>query len=1314
MDQSCNNIDLWPLSYHLSGCTLLGATSQEPLGALPAPLRNVALAIAAEQAPARFKCIFNPPTQLHYEAGQHRTYRYWRTDPDDLLTQLANLAADRTPIFPSAEAYFQHYQLYPGENDNQDEHWAERQFIERVFIPLCGLDGLRYLKPQVPFRDSRRIERRIDFVLDGEKRYALEVEGKTYHDGPDRFDREKARQRELLQAGFHYFPLTWSDIEQGEAQSTLRSLIEQDPLLRPLLEPAATGDLLTLAWLLTALPQRYPVAQRAAFALLARAIERGLPRITIAEVDGSLPILTLALIDTLGLVERVAEFYGIAVKLPELAAYRVAPRNPDLQERLLQAVLQTDRAPEARLDVPRTAIRLVTVDTVPDDLPENTVIVADDRSAVPNARSFADLDGWGRRWIARWPDLPDRHPAPTGVHRPTLDYFTRRYFQVPELKDEQINLLRRLLRGQDALGILPTGFGKSLVFQLYSVLSPRVTLVISPLKALIQDQIGALRRLGWTGVDAILSTDATEQRQRRLDELFHNGSYRLFYIAPERLQIKTFYDELRTTLHDTPIGALVVDEAHCISEWGHDFRPAYLQIPRLRQLLADSAGRRIPLLALTATASPPVREDLLTTLRLTPDDLLQTASSDRRNLSLSVHPVPAQAGAKRQALARLLTDQLPRALGQPPGYDLFMETEDGRYPDAGIVFAMYADPHGKTTFAEGTAEIAAQLRQTLGLTDTQVQTHASRVPKVCPECGSHDYWPASDQEKLAAHVQGTALLCRNGQHLFQQSRKVANWEITLQQRHQAFQQDQFPLLVATKGFGMGIDKRNISFVVHHAFAGGLEGYYQEAGRAGRANQRAHVALLYIPPAEACIRDTIDQGEMPRCMTDPDSFKYRKCPYPYNLKVLCDFSHQARFIQDSYPGEKSDMEMTYAVYKRLKSGQPLASQDDFKPPASDDTLTDAPDADRKKTVYELALYRLQQLGIVQGYTVAYSGLKRWRFEIEADLHWRPTTLIAHAQRFLERSRRQPTEDLTKPLEELHNLAADCGEPPWPAEHRRPEIALLKKAIGTLLRRVYSRVRTMRLDMLRNELNYVRAAEGSCRRVVLLNLFNNRLVDPDYRCGFCDVCVPDLHFTQDLANDAVGNIDLDELVWRLNDLLQASEPIAADLHDFIEQIEERGVILGMLARATRHLESDPNALPALYLAGALSWRIPARQNQALGYFRRGFQQGREQGLALDTLLTLFYRAGAEADADEATRWLNDVIPQFVQPSDVLHWVQDQESLLGAASPAYRALAAIARIRTLQRLRGPLQTLKSLTATVSAPSPAHPRRQPRPSRS
>ena len=1301
--------ELWPLSYHLAGCTLLGATPLEPLGVLPLPLRLAVLTIAAEQDPARFKCVLNPPTQLHYEAAQHRTYRYWRTEPESLRKQLANLAVDRTPSFASPDAYFAHYQLNPDETDNQDEHWAEREFIQRVFVPVCGLDGLRYLKPQVPFTDSRRKERRIDFVLEGTQRYALEIEGKTYHDTPNRFDQEKARQRELLQAGFQYFPISWSDVEGGEAESALLGLIKQDSLLVPLLEPVAASDLLTLAWLLVVLPDRYPIAQRAALALLAWATDRSLPQITVAEIGGSLPILTLALIDTIGLIERVADFYGLSLRLPEVVAYRIAPCNPDVQERLLQLVMQTDLKPDLRLDVPRTAIRLSVLDTLPAEFPADALVLVEESTAFPQAHPFAKLEAWGLRFVSQCCSLPDRYPVPTGLTRQTLDYFARRYFPIPELKTEQIDLLQRLLQGQDALGILPTGFGKSLVFQLYAVLTPRVTLIISPLKALIQDQLSALQRLGWVGVDSLLSTDSSEQKKRRLDDLFHGGKYRLFYIAPERLLIKKFYDELSATLHDTPIGALVVDEAHCVSEWGHDFRPAYLQIPRLRQLLAESNGRHIPLLALTATASPLVRDDLLATLQLTRDDLRQTASSDRRNLSLSVHPVPAQESGKRQALARLLTDQIPCALGQPKGPDWFMAPEDGRYPEAGIVFAIYADPHGKTTFAEGTAEIAARLRQDLNLPPDHVLTHASRVPKVCPACGSHDYWKASYWETEAAQIQGEAYSCRICRKVFLIPRRLDDWDHSLQQRHQAFQQDQFPLLVATKGFGMGIDKRNVAFVVHHAFASGLEGYYQEAGRAGRANQRAHVALLYIPPAEACIRDTIDQGEMPRCITDPDSFRYRRCPHPYNLKVLCDFSHQARFIQDNYPGVESDCGTTYTVYNRLKAGQRLASDDDFKPPTGDDNLKDVPDADRKRNCYELALYRLQLLGIVQGYTLEYFTLKKWRFVIEADLDWHPATLIAHVQRFLERSRRAPTEDLTPLLQVLEDLAAECAAPPWPASHRREETALLKKAIGTLLRRVYSQVRVMRLEMLRNELNYVRAAEGRCRRVLLINLFNkeeNQVAD-DYRCGFCDVCVPGLNFTQTLATDAVGNLDIEELVRRLNGLLQVTEPTAAALREFIAQAQELGVVVGMLARATGHLEGDPNSIPALYLAGALSWRVPTRQNQALSYFRRGFLQGHQQSISHEVLLGLFYQGGAEIDADEAVRWLNDVIPPFTQATEFRQWAQDLEPLLGARSPAWRALAALVRLRILQRLRDPLKEL--VAVAHSKPAPAFRRSRP-----
>ena len=146
--------------------------------------------------------------------------------------------------------------------------------------------------------------------------------------------------------------------------------------------------------------------------------------------------------------------------------------------------------------------------------------------------------------------------------------------------------------------------------------------------------------------------------------------------------------------------------------------------------------------------------------------------------------------------------------------------------------------------------------------------------------------------------------------------------------------------------------------------------------------------------------------------------------------------------------------------------------------------------------------------------------------------------------------------------------------------------------------------------------------------------------------------------------------------------------------------------MLARATRHLEGDPNSLPALYLAGALSWQIPARQNQSLNYFRAGFQEGQHQGFGEATLLGLFYRAGAEVDANEAVRWLNNLLAPLTSPAALWSWLENREPLLGRDTPAWRALAGIAKVRALQGLSGPIQELKSLANWIHTP-PERPHR-------
>ncbi|MEM6328397.1 MAG: ATP-dependent DNA helicase RecQ [Bacteroidota bacterium] len=190
--------------------------------------------------------------------------------------------------------------------------------------------------------------------------------------------------------------------------------------------------------------------------------------------------------------------------------------------------------------------------------------------------------------------------------------------------------------GRDALAVLPTGGGKSLVYQVPALTQPGVALVVSPLIALMRDQVDALARLG---VRAGLSHSGLTSRQQ--DQLWtdaEHGLYRLVYLTPERLQTDLF----RACAPRLTVSLLAVDEAHCISEWGHDFRPAYREIASVRPLLTTEAGRPSPIVAVTATATPEVRRDILAQLDLRDPEVV-VRGFDRPNLVWSVHHVENKA-----------------------------------------------------------------------------------------------------------------------------------------------------------------------------------------------------------------------------------------------------------------------------------------------------------------------------------------------------------------------------------------------------------------------------------------------------------------------------------------------------------------------------------------------------------------------------------------------------------------------------------------------------------------------------------------------
>src|SRR5690242_21424308 len=181
----------------------------------------------------------------------------------------------------------------------------------------------------------------------------------------------------------------------------------------------------------------------------------------------------------------------------------------------------------------------------------------------------------------------------------------KQVFGFSSFRPLQEEIIRDALAGRDVFAVLPTGGGKSLCFQLPALVRPGLTVVVSPLIALMKDQVDALQAAG-VPATFLNSSLAAEESRKRLRGL-HNGEFRLLYVAPERLMLSGFLSDLQKW----NIRLIAVDEAHCISEWGHDFRPEYRQIAQLRELFPQ-----VPFMALTATATERVREDIVTHLKL--------------------------------------------------------------------------------------------------------------------------------------------------------------------------------------------------------------------------------------------------------------------------------------------------------------------------------------------------------------------------------------------------------------------------------------------------------------------------------------------------------------------------------------------------------------------------------------------------------------------------------------------------------------------------------------------------------------------------
>ncbi|WP_415946984.1 DNA helicase RecQ [Ruminococcus bromii] len=338
------------------------------------------------------------------------------------------------------------------------------------------------------------------------------------------------------------------------------------------------------------------------------------------------------------------------------------------------------------------------------------------------------------------------------------------YFGHDSFRDGQEQIVDALLDGRDVLCIMPTGAGKSMCYQIPALLFDGVTIVVSPLISLMKDQVGSLVQ---SGVPAayINSSLSYPQFLRVLSNTEH-GKYKIIYVAPERLLTDGFLD----TCKKIKISMVAVDEAHCVSQWGQDFRPSYLKIISFIKSLENR-----PIIgAFTATATNDVKEDIKKILRLeNPFEI--TTGFDRPNLFFGV----IKSSSKDEKLIDLIRERGDRS---------------------GIVYC----------------------------------ATRKNVESVCE------------------------LLCDNG---FSATRYHAGLDEYERRKNQEdFVFDRKNIMVATNAFGMGIDKSNVTYVIHYNMPKNIESYYQEAGRAGRDGGEADCILLYSPKDVRLNRFMIENSE----------------------------------------------------------------------------------------------------------------------------------------------------------------------------------------------------------------------------------------------------------------------------------------------------------------------------------------------------------------------------------------------------------------------------------------------------------------------
>ena len=526
------------------------------------------------------------------------------------------------------------------------------------------------------------------------------------------------------------------------------------------------------------------------------------------------------------------------------------------------------------------------------------------------------------RGVMEWPpfiSMERKNVHISSTSEAPLTVLLNELFGLTGFRAGQLAPVQRILSGLDGAVMLPTGAGKSLIYQLAGLLRPGITIIVDPIVSLIDDQF---KRLKEEGIDRVAALHAFALSDAALrDETFEaisSGDTLFAFLTPERLQTERFREHLGGAAAKQLVNLAVIDEAHCVSEWGHDFRTSYLRLGRnLRELCKGDDDIPPPILALTGTASPAVLRDLLRETEIDPNvpgALQRPESFDRANLHY----------ASLATNAENLKDGIRNVLvGDFPG---FFEGEVNHLFSAkspallsGLIFV----PH--TNGERGVVAIKGKVTEILKdeMSPGIIDVYSGGPPR--------GYDPRTWNEVRRGIVD-------------------------------RFMKNEVSVLVTTKAFGMGIDKSDVRFTIHVGLPSSIESFAQESGRAGRNDSKAaRCWLLAAMPTRDEARVLFDLNVTPEQRRS--AFEAHR-----QRRTTDDVGLQLYFLYNSFPSVEREYAAAASLFDEIwekgKQGMKV------EVPFDVDAVSGISVGDSSKPDREKALYRLSALGIVDDYTVDF--------------------------------------------------------------------------------------------------------------------------------------------------------------------------------------------------------------------------------------------------------------------------------------------------------------------------------------------------------